>query len=87
MTNQVLKYGTIDAFASFTYFENDDPANAAVFMFEDNAGKTVMLSTTLKIAAEMRTLLNEAFTQMGNADARSLAAVLMVAAEQQSKPH
>jgi hypothetical protein len=87
MTNQVFNYSMINAFASFSYFENDDPANAAVFIFEDNAGKTVMLSTTLKIAAEMRTLLNEAFTQMGNADAGSLAAILTVAAEHGSRTH
>jgi hypothetical protein len=87
MTNQILNYSMINAFASFSYFENDDPANAAVFIFKDNAGKTVMLSTTLNIAAEMRTLLNEAFTQMGEADAGSLAAILTVAAEHGSRTH
>jgi hypothetical protein len=87
MTNQSFSHSIVNAFASFTYFENDDPANAAVFIFKDSAGKMVMLSTTLKIAAEMRTLLNEAFTQMEKADAGSLAAVLTVAAEHGSKPH
>ncbi len=87
MTNQSFSHSIVNAFASFTYFENDDPANAAVFIFKDSAGKVVMLSTTLKIAAEMRALLNEAFTQMQEADAGSLAAILTVAAEHGSKPH
>ena len=81
MTNQFPSYNRINAFASFTYVERDDPSNSAVFMFEGADRKMLMLSTTLKIASEMRALLNEAFTQMEKADARSLAALLTVATE------
>ena len=87
MTKQVFSHSSINAFASFTYFESDDPANSAVFVFRDDAGKTLMLSTTLKIASEMRALLNEAFTQMEQADAGSLAALLTVSAELGPKPN
>jgi hypothetical protein len=87
MTDEIFSHSTINAFASFTYFENNDPANSAVFIFKDNAGKMVMLSTTLKIADEMRTLLNEAFTQMEKADAGELAAALTVAVERGSNLH
>ena len=87
MTDQAFSHSSIDAFASFTYFENDDPANSAVFVFKDNAGKMLMLSTTLKIASELRTLLNEAFAQMEKADATSLAALLTVAPQHGPKPH
>ena len=87
MSNRAFSHLSINAFASFTYFADDDPVNSAVFVFKDSAGKTLMLSTTLEIASEMRTLLNEAFTQMETADARSLAALLTVAAEHGPKPN
>ncbi|MBR0801770.1 hypothetical protein JQ615_41255 [Bradyrhizobium jicamae] len=87
MTNQVFNHSSVDAFTSFTYFENEDPANSAIFVFKDNTGKMLMLSTTLKIAAEMRTLLNEAFTQMEQADAGPLADLLTTATEPGLKPN
>jgi hypothetical protein len=134
MTDQANSKRSVNAFVSFTYFEEGDPANSAVFIFQDDDHGTFMLTTTLKIAAEMQTLLNEAFAQMENAgkvataqgaperienykamasleepdevvilmegersdpflgrmksdDARSLAALLKVAAERQPKPH
>jgi hypothetical protein len=134
MTDQANSRRSVNAFVSFTYFEEGDPANSAVFIFKDDDHGTFMLTTTLKIAAEMQTLLNEAFAQMENAgkvataqgaperienykamasleepdevvilmegersdpflgrmksdDAKSLAALLKVAAERGPKPH
>ena len=87
MTDQVVSHCSVTAFVSFTYFEKDDPADSAVFVFEDNVGSMFMLTTTLEIAAGMRTLLNEAFAQMEKADARSLAALLTGGAEHGPKPH
>jgi hypothetical protein len=134
MTDQPTSNRSVSAFVSFTYFEEGDPANAAVFIFEDDDHGKFMLTTTLEIAAEMQTLLSEAFVQMEKAskgdtaqasperiesysamtslddpdevviliegersdpflgrmktnDARSLAALLKVAAERGPKPH
>ncbi|KJC60244.1 hypothetical protein UP10_13975 [Bradyrhizobium sp. LTSPM299] len=87
MTDRVFSQNSINAFTSFTYFESEDPANSAVFVFKDSAGKRLMLSTTLEIASEMRTLLNEAFTEMERAGCRSLAALLMTATDLGPKPH
>jgi hypothetical protein len=67
MTDQIDGKYSVSAFVSFTYFEEGDPANAAVLVFRDQTGQTFMLSTTLKIAAEMRTLLSDAFVQMERA--------------------
>src|SRR5207244_2898473 len=87
MTDQVFSHCNISAFASFTFFECGDPENSAVFVFNDDTGKTVMLSTTLQIAAEMRMLLNKAFSQLEVADTGARAAMAMAAAECGSKPH
>jgi hypothetical protein len=134
MTDRATSNRSVSAFVSFTYFEEGDPANAAVFIFKDDDHGIFMLTTTLEIAAEMRTLLNQAFVQMEKArkvdtaqasperienysarashddpdevviliegersdpflgrmktnDARSLAALLKVAAERGLKPH
>ncbi|WP_426442317.1 hypothetical protein [Bradyrhizobium genosp. P] len=59
---------SIRDFVSFTYFEEGDPPNAAVFIFKDNAGKTLVLTTTLTIASEMQALLSKAFSQMARAE-------------------
>jgi len=67
MTDQATSKRSISTFVSFTYFEQGDPANAAVFIFKDNDQGTLMLTTTLEIAAEMQSLLNEAFAQMEKA--------------------
>ncbi|WP_426442316.1 hypothetical protein [Bradyrhizobium genosp. P] len=87
MTDRVFSHNSISEFTSFTYFESDDPSNSAVFVFNDSTGKMLMLSTTLEIASEMRTLLNEAFTEMERADVRSLAAPLTAARELEPTPH
>ncbi len=134
MTDRATSNRSVSAFVSFTYFEEGNPANSAVFIFKDDDHGTFMLTTTLEIAAEMQTLLHEAFAQMEKAgkvdtaqasprrienynamasleepdevvillegercdpflgrmkaeDARSLAALLTVAAERGPKPH
>ena len=77
----------VNAFASFTYVWNDGPANTAVFIFEDDAGKRLLLRTTLHIASEMRTLLNEAFMQMEEAGVGLPIGLLTLAAQSGSKAH
>jgi hypothetical protein len=67
MVERINRNCSIRAFASFTYFEEGDPANSAVFAFEDDAGRTVILATTRTVAAEMQSLLSHAFAQMEKA--------------------
>ena len=67
MTDEVTSKRSVSAFVSFTYFEEGDRENAAVFIFKDDDRETFMLTTTLEIAAEMQTLLNQAFAQMEKA--------------------
>jgi hypothetical protein len=67
MTDQAASKRSVSAFVSFTYFEEGDPATSAVFIFKDDDQETFMLTTSLEIAAEMQTLLNEAFAQMEKA--------------------
>jgi hypothetical protein len=69
MVEQVTRNCSIRAFVSFTYLEESDPANSAVFVFEDDAGGTVILTTTRAVAAEMKSLLSHAFAQMEKAKA------------------
>jgi hypothetical protein len=70
MADSIAGSFSISDFVSFTYFEEGDPPNAAVFIFKDNAGKTLVLTTTLTIASEMRALLSKAFSQMEGAEDR-----------------
>jgi hypothetical protein len=65
--DQGANHRNVTAFESFTWVENDDPTNSVVFVFKDGADKTFLLTASLKIAAEMRARLNEAFAQMEKA--------------------
>jgi hypothetical protein len=86
LSEEIFSHCNVSDFASFTFFEDAAPVNSAVFMFSDSTGKTVVLSTSLQVAAEMRALLNKAFAQMEMADLRAHAAAV-TAPEQGSKPH
>ncbi|MBR0801769.1 hypothetical protein JQ615_41250 [Bradyrhizobium jicamae] len=68
MADTIAGNFSIGEFVSFTYFEEGDPPNAAVFVFKDIAGKTLVLTTALTVASEMRALLGKAFSQMEDAD-------------------
>src|ERR1700716_611581 len=65
--DQGANHRNVTAFESFAWVENDDPTNSAVFMFKDDSSQTFLLTASLKIAAEMRARLAEAFAQMEKA--------------------